>query len=348
MRVRRALGLVGLALLGALGVAFVFLPVVARTMVNRELKDIKGYTGHVGDIDFRLLQGNLAVQNLRLVKTGRQAGSPFLALQTLASHVSYADLLKGRLRASLAIEHPTVRLVLGKTQVETQTGAGVEWMKKARGMFPIRIDRIHVCNGEIHLESQRGKVPVRIALTNIEARVSDLTNRDIPATVRIRGDTTGGGRFTATVTILPLRTEPTLDLNFRLEQLRLEAFNEVLRAYGGFDVSQGVFELTAEVSVRNGVMDGYAKPFFKNLELLNWKEDVEQEKEEIRQLFWEGVVSLISELFKNKDKQQVATVIPIHGELEDPGSDLLVIIAEVLRNAFIQALSPALGRKTGG
>ena len=44
--------------------------------------------------------------------------------------------------------------------------------------------------------------------------------------------------------------------------------NDVLRAYGNFDVSAGFFSLITELHVKNDKISGYMKPFFKEIKVM--------------------------------------------------------------------------------
>jgi len=59
-------------------------------------------------------------------------------------------------------------------------------------------------------------------------------------------------------------------------------------------------------------------------------------------LIWESIVQAVAWVFKNHTKDQLATRISFEGNVKDPDVSIWVIIGQVLRNAFIQALYPSL------
>ena len=47
-------------------------------------------------------------------------------------------------------------------------------------------------------------------------------------------------------------------------------------------------------------------------------------------------------IFKNQPQDQVATKIPFAGNIDAPNTNLWYAILHILRNAFVQALQPAI------
>jgi hypothetical protein len=65
-------------------------------------------------------------------------------------------------------------------------------------------------------------------------------------------------------------------------------------------------------------------------------------EDNVLQLFWEALVGVAGELLKNQPRDQVATVIPLRGDIYAPNTDFLATLFNVLRNAFIRAYLPRL------
>ena len=56
----------------------------------------------------------------------------------------------------------------------------------------------------------------------------------------------------------------------------MRAMNNLLRAYGNFDVTAGLFSLYSELSVKNGRVEGYIKPLFKDMKVYDARQDHEK------------------------------------------------------------------------
>jgi tRNA(Ile)-lysidine synthase TilS/MesJ len=54
------------------------------------------------------------------------------------------------------------------------------------------------------------------------------------------------------------------------------------------------------------------------------------------------VVEAVAWIFKNHNKEQLATRVEFEGNIKKPDIDIWELIGEILKNAFIQALYPSL------
>jgi hypothetical protein len=114
--------------------------------------------------------------------------------------------------------------------------------------------------------------------------------------------------------------------------------NDFLKAYADIDAEKGTFALFSEMTGENNRFQGYVKPIFKDVKIL----DLEEDKNKPLSLLKEAGIGLVSMIFKNHAKDQVATKIPVSGSLEDPKVHVWRAIMNVLRNAFVEAINPKL------
>jgi len=74
------------------------------------------------------------------------------------------------------------------------------------------------------------------------------------------------------------------------------------------------------------------------VKVLNWEKD----KEKPLKIAYEAVVEAVAWIFKNHNKEQLATKVEFEGNIKNPNIDIWYLIGQVLKNAFIQALYPSL------
>ena len=134
---------------------------------------------------------------------------------------------------------------------------------------------------------------------------------------------------------------PALDLNIAIQNTNLPSLNDLLRAYGRFDVAAGRFTVFSEINTRDRDISGYVKPMFSDLEVYNYAED--KNKNVLAQAK-ELMIGGAAHLFKNRGTQQVATKVSLKGKLTDPNVSTWQALVEILCNAFIQAILPGFDR----
>ena len=128
--------------------------------------------------------------------------------------------------------------------------------------------------------------------------------------VKLTGAFMGTGDTVISGTFRPESKSPDFDLNIKIERTQMRAMNDLLRAYGNFDVTAGLFSLYSELSVKSGRVEGYIKPLFKDMKVYDARQD--NEKSLFHKLY-EGLVGGVAKLLENRPREEVATRTEISG-----------------------------------
>ena len=161
----------------------------------------------------------------------------------------------------------------------------------------------------------------------------------------LSGSFMGSGRTAAHATFRPQKTGADFDLNLKIEGTQMTAMNDLWRAYGKFDVVAGEFSVYTQLKVKDGHIDGYVKPIFKDMKVYDKEQD--KDKTFFKKLY-EKTVQGLSTLLKNKKRQEVVTVADISGSVSNPRARPSEIISKLLENAFIKAILPGFEREISG
>ena len=162
---------------------------------------------------------------------------------------------------------------------------------------------------------------------------------------RLTGKFMGSGDTRAVANFRPEKNGPDFDLDMRVENTDMRTMNEMLRAYGKFDVAAGNFSVYSEIKVKNKHIDGYVKPLFAGLDVYDPEQD--RDKSVGRKLY-EKVVEGVGKVLRNMPRKEVATVATISGPLEGARPDTLEVIAKLIQNAFFKAILPGFDREVSG
>jgi len=135
----------------------------------------------------------------------------------------------------------------------------------------------------------------------------------------------------------PRSERPTFDIDLRLLGLSVMQLDDFIRAYAPFDVEAGTLDIASELAARDGKLEGYVKPIVYGLDVFKWSEDIEKDEDNPLRALWEGLVGLVAELLQNQPHDQLASNIPITGDIGEPGTNVFVAVAGVLKNAFVEA-----------
>jgi hypothetical protein len=315
------------------------LPSIVLHVVNKKLATLDGYIGHVYDIDILLIAGRYTIRDIQVVKTGGKVPVPFFQAQRADLSVEWKALFKGSFVGEIEVDKAELNFVQGPTEQTTQTKAPDNWEEKVDEIMPLRINRFTFTNSEVHYRDFHSKPKVDVKMKEVNIVATNLTNVQddtnlLPATATASAQFYGG-KTTVNVKLNPFSEIPVFDLNAEMKGLNLTDINDFLGAYGNFEVRKGELNVYTEAAAKEGKIRGYVKPIIKDL-------DVIQGKGNILKVVWEAIVGASAWLFKNHPKDQLATQIEFEGNLKKPNIDVLAVLGETLRNAFIQAIHPKI------
>jgi hypothetical protein len=268
---------------------------------------------------------------------------PFFKADEIDLSVEWSALFNGRIVAEIEVERPVLNYVKGPTKATSQTGINEEdWTDVVDKLLPIKLNRFEINRGEIHYRDFHSSPKVDIFARQIHIIAQNLSNAKheknaLPSTAKATASVYNG-EVTVNMKINPLARVPTFDMNARMTDMSLNNLNDFLKAYGNFDVEKGTISLYTEAAAKDNLISGYTKPIIKDLKASNWKED----KDKPIKMVWETIVDAVAWVFTNHKKDQLATKAEFEGRLDDPNVSIWIIIGQLLRNAFIQALYPSL------
>ncbi|HET6632053.1 MAG TPA: DUF748 domain-containing protein [Rhodanobacteraceae bacterium] len=323
------------------------LPTIVRNALNHRLANMQPYHGHVDAVGIHLWRGAYSLDHLHIEKVSGKVPVPLLKLPRMDISVSWSALLHGSIRASVDFYKPVLNFVDGSTKASTQAGRGVDWRAKLQSLMPIQLDELKVHDGTVTFHNFVSQPKVDLKATDIQATITNLTNAD-------RSDGRRVARLHVTADVLeeaPLLAKASFDplgdftdFTFQLQVLRIKLtkLNDFARAYANLDFASGHGDFTMGLRARDGQLNGYAKPLFKDMKIFSWKQDVENEEENPFRVAWEAIVQGVTSIFTNHEADQFATRVPISGRIDNRDIGTFRAILNVLHNAFVKAYTPQL------
>ncbi len=320
------------------------LPYVVLHYANKSLAEMKGYYGHIRDIDLAIIRGAYKIDRIYINKldstTNKQ--TPFFGAKEVDLSVEWKALFHGSIVGELVFEEPSLRFTKDKAEPAEVKKDSAQFDKVLDDFMPLRVNRVEINRGRLQYIDEFSSPKVDIALTEANILALNLRNSyDSAALLPARVTASANvyeGTLTAAMKLNPLAEDPTFDMNAELKNTNLVLLNDFFQAYAKIDVNKGVFGLYTEVAAKEGKFAGYVKPLIKDLDVLG-KEDRE---DNIFRKLWEGVAGTVGEIFENQPRDQFATKVPFKGDLKNPDTNVWYAVSRVLQNAFIQAIQPSI------
>jgi len=175
-----------------------------------------------------------------------------------------------------------------------------------------------------------------ITLTN----VSNQKGQGV-GTARIEAKFMGSGNAVVDLKTHAEKSGPAMNVSVQISDVSLPTMNDLLRAYGKFDVSSGQFSFYSELAIDNGVITGYVKPMFKDIAV---SPEPNPDKS-LKHKLYEKVVGVASKILKNRTREEVATRAEVKGRVDDPKVSPLQVVVHLIQNAFFKAILPGLEKE---
>ena len=342
--------LIVLALAALLIVLHLALPSLVRNYLNEKMADMGDYRGQVADVDLAWWRGAYSLEGLLIEKKSDQVQAPLLDAPLIDIAISWNDLWRHQaIVAVVEFTEPELNFIDGSDEDDSQSGDGVDWRDQLDALLPITLNAIRVSNGQLSFRNFTTDPPVHVYASAVNASLYNLTNVDDAQGERV-ATFEGTARLfdqapmEARAQFDPFTDWEDFEVSLRMTGVDLTKLNDFSNAYGRFDFAKGTGDLVLEVEANDSQLDGYIKPLLRDVEVFNFRQDVEAEDKGFFRGLWEAVVGGTEEVLQNQRKDQFATRVELSGSTRSTDVSPFQAFIEILRNAFVQAFSARFER----
>ncbi len=324
----------------------IMLPFWVRDYVNQKLSELKDYRGHVEEVDLALWRGAYKIRQIKIVKTSGDVPVPFFSAPLIDLSVEWAALFHGAFVGEINFVQPQLNFVNAPSQEDSQAGLEEPWTQKVKELFPLKINRFTVDDGEIHFRDFHKSPKVNLVFDRFRLVATNLTNSDklsktLNAHVEIEARPLGEGDVRAKIDLDPYAAKPTFNLETELKGLPLVKLNDFAKAYAGLTFEKGTLRLATELKAKEGDFDGYVEPVFEHMAIFSPKHDADNPISFV----WQALVGGLTKLVRNHPTDRFGTRVPVHGSFDNPQPAILSTVLNVFRNAIIKAFEGSLPNK---
>jgi Domain of Unknown Function (DUF748) len=208
----------------------------------------------------------------------------------------------------------------------------------------LKAHEVALTNSELKFINDSANPHYRLVISDANMRATNLSNHLSagPAKFQFDGKLMGSGNATMSGVLRPEHQGPDFDFDLASRDTDLTSLNDLLRAYGKFDVAAGKVSVFSQVTVKNHYLSGYVKPLFTDVKVYDSKKDA---KKPILHKAYELAIGGAAKLLKNQSTQQVATKVDISGPVSTPNVDSWQAIGQFIANAFVNAIVPGFDRE---
>jgi hypothetical protein len=319
------------------------LAIWVRDYVNRKLSEIRGYRAHVNAVTLHLWRGAYQIHNIEIEKTSGKVPVPFFSAPLVDLSVQWRALVFERaFVGDIEFHRAKINLVNGPSEESRQAPLDEPWAQKVKQLFPLKINRFAVHNGEIHYRDFSRKPQVNLSVDRVQMVAVNLTNtkklsKSLIADIRIEGRPLRAGDARSQISLDPYASNPTFAFNLEVKDMPLVKLNDFAKAYGNFTFESGTLKVAMEASAKNGGYRGYVEPVFDHMSIFN-----PAKADNPVTAVWEAILEGVTRIVRNYSKDRFGTKVPFSGTFEEPQPELFTTISNAFRNAFVKAFEGEL------
>jgi hypothetical protein len=318
-------------------------PYLVKRYVNEQMANMGDYRGHVDHVSVYLWRGGYALRDVEIVKIASKKEVPFAKIPQMDLRLQWNALLHGRAVGEVWMHDPVLNFVQSESGESSQLGGGTNWPAQIRNLFPFRLNLVEATNGLMTFQAPGIQDNDVLTMRETHVLLRNLTNvqrknEDAFAEIDVDGQIMGNAPVKLGGKIDPNADTPTFDIDLQLENAKLVDVNPWLRRFLKVDAAMGSFSMYSELAAAKGHFEGYVKPFLEHPKITIARE----EDPGPFQKLWAGLVSLAAKIFENREEKQVATKIPVRGDIADPKAGILPALVNLARNAFVAAFSHSI------
>jgi len=317
---------------------------IVKKYVNKKLNELPGYTGHVDDINIHLLRGAYVIKGLLLKKKFDPEKYPFLKIREADLSLEWGAIFKGRLTGKVTLDQPVINILT--TESIASEPSKESWTKTVKALMPMTINKLEVTNGRFDYRDLDKKPNTDLHIERMHLTALNLANVQktadpLPSQVNLTGISIGDGKLKMDAKVNVLKTIPDFEAGMQLTGANLLSLNGFFEANAKMDIERGGIDIFSKLKLKNGEMDGYVKPFIKDLKVLDVKKDIKK-KGGVLRVVKKAVVGLFAKAVTNPKTKKIATIIPIKGNVKDLKTSGWATFVGILKNAFVQAFHESL------
>lgn len=330
---------------------FVFLLAVRMVMqpiIHKELnKFLANFSPvlffHIGDLDVQIIRGAYAFDGV----TGRVKGQKvdFLKIDKVDVSMAWRELFKGKVVTDIEVHEADFSYTQElKDAIAKMPKKKDEATTVRDKLFPVKIERVDLKDSKVTLDDYPSLAEdKKLELSKIEGRLTNLTPAEkFPLSFfNLKATILGNSVVKATGHLNTLKKPMQWDVDGELQGFDLTGANKILKRKLPLTFTRGKLDLYAEAQSKDGNIEGYVKPFMKNIDVMRVQEDFKGPKH----WFIEIVTAVGNLVLRATDTKTVATRIPFTVDKSGVNVDSGEALDKAIEHGFQQQLSPGVEDK---
>lgn len=292
--------------------------------LNNQLNKDQNYQSHVTSLNISLWNQSVTLNGIQIELNKTPIPVPLFTANSIEISFHVIPILSGKMVADIKVAQPIFNYIMGALPIKSNLRS-----------IPVVIHKFEVNNGEINIINFRDAPHFKISISHIHTTLNKKSGSELYL-IDSKGQVMNSGNYYLHGKLNPFSKDPNFYIESAIRGLDIPEFNSVIKHYTDVTTRAGKFSIYIKLGAQNGKISGYAKPFIKNLSIIQKKDD------NVIKKAYKKAVQVSAEILQNSHQKTDATKINISGTISDPDIDMLSVVLNLLQHAFIAALAPSL------
>lgn len=246
-------------------------PFVILNQINSFLAKFSDvYYAQIEDFDISIFRGAYQFEGLS-VQLKKTTEGDFANIRVIDVSIAWRELFQGRLNTDISFDGATVTLTNLTINTISKKDDDSDSKKAVKKLFPVRIGRIDLKNSSFEfadlIDSPNAE---RLKMTKLQGRLSNVTaTSSSPLSLLSARGTLFDSTPIDVVAQLNLLKKPIAwDADIELKDFNLSNANGWLKRKLPLTFTSGRLNLYSEIKSESGKIEGYAKPFLFNVDVV--------------------------------------------------------------------------------
>ena len=322
---------------------YLVVPAFIKLHLNQKVLDSMGeYSGHVERVSLRLSSLSYVLHGLHIERKNSEAQHPFFAADQLIISISLISAINGKLDVNAHIHDAELNFIDSPNAPKRQTGTGTNWLNVFRKILPTSVNTLTLVDGTIRFINNDIKPEVSLTSHKIRAQLTNLSNASNASDQRsangyLQSEIEQSGQLFAKAKFDPDHFDDFY-IQAAAKNIQLEEFNDFSEAYAHLDFKSGYGDLLIELNAKRGELTGYIKPFIHNIQIISWRQDIEEQHDNPIKLVWELSLELVQNIITTLGTDELATKIELRGNISRAEVQSWPAFGEALKNTFLNSV----------
>lgn len=298
---------------------------------------------HIDDLGIHIIRGAYSFNGI----TGNIKGQKtnFIKIEKVDVSIAWREIFKGKVVTDIEVTGADFSYTKELKEAFAKMPQKENDAKAAKDkLFPVKIESVDINQGAVTMDDYPGlEEGKKLFVNNIEGRITNLTpEKKFPLSFfNIKGTLLGNSVIKSTGHLNTLSKPMQWDVDGELRDFDMTSANQFLKRKVPLTFTKGKLDLYAEAQSKGGEVEGYVKPFMKNIDVMMSKENFKGPKH----WFVEILTAVGNLILRASDTKSVATRIPFNMDKSGVHVDSGEALSKAIQHGFEQQLSPGVEDK---